>query len=217
MGLASLIELRKWKKLNMIIGRSKNRKSCSCTCTRCSEESLLHLACKLRPPLSVLRNLYAREPFNASKMDSDRRYPLHHALEHKSSIEVLQFLIKKNRLAVKARDVSGRTPLYIAVQQCRERWERQTMGSTRISLETTYVMNVIDLLCDTYPALALVEDENGMSALEYAIIAELDGRVICTLAEKMQKGHIFNMMNQSKTLSSSSIVAHAAYSSCTAR
>jgi len=206
--LSSLIELQKWKKLNNTIGSSKKLNNLSCTCERCaSESSLLHLACKFKPPLHIVRNLYALDPFNASQMDSNRRYPLHLAVEYQSSLEVVQFLIESHTLAAESRDIYGRTPLYIAVQQCKEKWKRQNMGGLRILFEATYMINIIDLLCDAYPALPLVEDENEMTVLEYAITAEVDGRVIFTLLDKMEKAHYFKMKNRSKALSSQRAMA----------
>jgi len=86
------------------------------------------------------------------------------------------------------------------------------MDSIEISSESTYMINIINLLCDAYPALPLAEDKNEMSALEYAIIAEVDGKVICTLLDKMEKAHCFNRKkNRSKALSSQGAIAYAAY------
>jgi len=148
-----------------------------------------------------VRNLYALDSFNASQTDSDGRCPLHLAVEYQSSVEVIQFL--SCTLATEARDIYGLTPLHIAVQQCKHKFKRLSMDSIEISSESTYMIHIINLLCDAYPALAVVEDKNEMSALEYAIIAEVDGKVIGTLQDKMKKVHCFNRKkNRSKVLSS---------------
>jgi len=201
--LSSLIERQKWKKVNNTIGPSKKLTN-GC--------SLLHLACKFKPPLYIVRNLYALDSFSASQTDSDGRCPLHLAVEYQSSVEVVQFLIESHTLATEARDIYGLTPLHIAVQQCKDKFKRLFMDSIEISSESTYMINIINLLCDAYPALPLAEDKNEMSALEYAIIAEVDGKVICTLLDKMEKAHCFNRKkNRSKALSSQGAIAYAAY------
>jgi len=210
--ISSLIERKKWKKVNKTIRPSKKVKNGSCICERCiGESSLLHLACKFKPPLYIVCNFCALDSLHASQMDSNGRYALHLAVEYQSSVEVVQFLIERHAVSAEARDIYGQTPLCIAVQQCKEKWQRQFMDHTEISLQSTYMINIIDLLCDAYPALPLVEDKNEMTVLEYAIIAEVDWKVIHALIQKMKKAHYFKVKkNRSEALSSQGAKGYAA-------
>ena len=127
--LSSLIEHQRWRKLNNnVVKQLKQPKHVQCTCKKCThQQSLLHLACNFRPPLYVVRNLFEFDTFNASRIDSKRRYPLHLALEHESAVEVVEFLIESNKAAVISQDVYGKTPLHMVVLKCAEKIERNEL------------------------------------------------------------------------------------------
>jgi len=182
---------------NGVARHLKKVKDVLCTCKKCTkQQSLLHLACNFRPPLYVVRNLFEFDSFNASRIDSRRRYPLHLALEHKSAVDVVEFLIKSNKVAVGAQDVNGKTPLHMVIEQCAERRERnknQDLGEITSFAELLDMLELILLLCDAVPSAPFVEDNNGINALEYAIDIEADRELVNALQEKMQKSHTFQM------------------------
>jgi len=195
---SSLIERQRWRKLNNnIVKQLKQIKNVRCRCKECThQQSLLHLACNFRPPLYVARNLFEFDTFNASRIDSKRRYPLHLALEYGSSVEVVKFLIESNKAAVIARDVYGKTPLHMVVLKCAEKMERnklQELGDIRSFVDSVEMLDLISLLCDAVPSAPFVEDNNGMTALEYAIDVESDCKLVKELQQRMQMARIFQM------------------------
>lgn len=171
---------------------------------------MLHHACKFRPPLYVVRNLFELDTFNASRIDSRGRYPLHLALEHESDVKVVKFLIKNNKAAVAAQDVYGQTPLHMVVQQFTEKRERNSLYERNNFLDIGDVISFVDsiealdlilLLCDAVPSSPLVEDSNGMTALEYAIDVEADCKLVKALQEKMRIAHLLQIKkNRSQLL-----------------
>jgi len=211
-----LIELQRWRKLNNnVVKQLKQTKDARCTCKKCTnQQSLLHLACNFRPPLYVARNLFEFDTFNASRIDSKRRYPLHLALEYESDVEVVKFLIESNKAAVIAQDVYGKTPLHMVVLKCAEKIERnesQDLGDIRSFIDSVEMLELILLLCDAVPSAPFVEDNNGMTALEYAIDVEADYELVKALQVEMQIAHIFQMKkNRSQSSPSHNTVARAA-------
>jgi len=198
--LSSLIEHQRWRKLNNnVVKQLGQPKNVRCTCNKCThQQSLLHFACNFWPPLYVVRNLLEFDAFNASQIDSKRRYPLHLALEHESAVEVVKFLIESNTSAVIAKDVYGKTPLHMVVLKCVEKMERhelQYLGDIRSFIDSVEMLELILLLCDAVPLAPFVEDNNGMTALEYAIDVEADYKVVKALQQKMQ---IVNMLQMKK-------------------
>lgn len=171
---------------------------------------MLHHACKFRPPLYVVRNLFELDTFNASRIDSRGRYPLHLALEHESDVKVVKFLIENNKAAVAAQDVYGQTPLHMVVQQFTEKRERNSLYERNNYLDIGDVISFVDsiealdlilLLCDAVPSSPLVEDSNGMTALEYAIDVEADCKLVKALQEKMRIAHLLQIKkNRSQLL-----------------
>ena len=196
--LSSLIEHRRWRKLNnAVVKHLKNIKNVACLCKKCThQQSLLHLACNFTPPLYVVRNLLEFDTFNASRIDSKRRYPLHLALEYESDVEVVKFLIESNKAAVIAQDVYGKTPLHMVVLKSAEQMERndlQDWGDIISFIDSVEMLEIILLLCDAVPIAPFVENNNGMNALEYAIDVEADCKLVKALKETMQIEHTLQM------------------------
>jgi len=214
--LSSLIEHQRWRKLNNnVVKQLRQPKNVRCTCEKCThQQSLLHFACNFRPPLYVVRNLLEFDAFNASGIDSKRRYPLHLALEYESAVEVVKFLIESNKAAVIAQDVYGKTPLHMVVLKCAEKIERnelQDFGGIISFIDSVEMLELILLLCDAVPSAPFVEDNNGMTALEYAIDVEADYELVKALQVEMQIAHIFQMKkNRSQSSPSHNTVARAA-------
>jgi len=214
--LSSLIKHRRWRKLNnAVVKILKKKTNVRCACKKCThQQSLLHLACNFSPPLYVARNLFELDTFNASRIDSKRRYPLHLALEHESAVEVIKFLIESNKVAVEAQDVNGKTSLHMVVEQCAERRERSKcdyLGDITSFVDTVDMLELISLLCDAVPSSPFIEDNNGMTALEYAIDVEADYELVKALQVEMQIAHIFQMKkNRSQSSPSHNTVARAA-------
>ena len=214
--LSSLIEHRKWRKLNnAVVKHLKKSKNVVCLCKKCThQQSLLHLACNFTPPLYVVRNLLEFDTFNASRIDSKRRYPLHLALEYESDVKVVKFLIESNKAAVIAQDVYGKTPLHMVVLKCAEKMERnelQDLGGIISFIDSVEMLKFLLLLCDAVPSAPFIEDNNGMTALEYAIDVEADFKLVKALQEKMQIGCMFQMKkNRSRSPPSHTAGARAA-------
>eukprot|EP00567_Pseudictyota_dubia_P015428 CAMPEP_0197446954 /NCGR_PEP_ID=MMETSP1175-20131217/11742_1 /TAXON_ID=1003142 /ORGANISM="Triceratium dubium, Strain CCMP147" /LENGTH=295 /DNA_ID=CAMNT_0042978131 /DNA_START=152 /DNA_END=1042 /DNA_ORIENTATION=- len=137
-------------------------------------------ACRRQPPLDVIRLILDLCPDAASRPEPcTGRYPLHIALQHAGSKEVVELLVRRNPAAAAvcaAPDESGRTALHelcdTYVRTYRERHQK--------SVDKTALVLVRLLRCCA-PTTTNLEDADGMTAIEYAVLNHMDHTSVRTL------------------------------------
>eukprot|EP00586_Coscinodiscus_wailesii_P003463 CAMPEP_0172485456 /NCGR_PEP_ID=MMETSP1066-20121228/13500_1 /TAXON_ID=671091 /ORGANISM="Coscinodiscus wailesii, Strain CCMP2513" /LENGTH=190 /DNA_ID=CAMNT_0013250739 /DNA_START=304 /DNA_END=876 /DNA_ORIENTATION=- len=109
------------------------------------------------------------------EMDCMGRFPLHIASKFGASTSVIKHLVKKNPKAAEMQDTSGQTPLHLEFYDYR--WK---------SLVSDSAHHTVKCLCDVAPKSVVLDDKDGMSAIEYAIDEEADMKVIRLLQKTSQ-------------------------------
>ena len=77
----------------------------------------LHVACRKRLPLAVVKELLDAYAPAACTADKNGMLPLHWAARGKAAVEVVELVLAANPAAAEARDLNGRTPLELALAQ----------------------------------------------------------------------------------------------------
>jgi len=176
--VVSLMSKRKWLEVHKVLPKLKGEmsrnanKKCSPGCVE--NHGLLHLACYFRPPLSIVQ-VISKNFGGVNQTDCMNRYPLHVALMHGSSVNVIHFLVKQNPEAVALPDTNGKTSLHLA-------FYGQEHSYFDLELEQSLI-NKVEILCAVAPSTVTMEDENGMNPIELAIEEEVDYEVV----RKLQK------------------------------
>jgi ankyrin repeat protein len=112
------------------------------------------------------------EPRKKSKKEDSSTTLLHSAVLFGACPRTISGLIKRHPEAASVIDKSGRTPLHLACI-C---WNHHFSGmgdTTSFSCKQERVMKVIRDLCDAASYSINIEDNDDMSALEYAIISDM--------------------------------------------
>lgn len=76
----------------------------------------LHLACLLRPPVSLVNTLIKAHAKAVMSRDHSGRLPIHNASWKNSSPEVVRVLMESNQACVLQKDHRGRLPLHVACE-----------------------------------------------------------------------------------------------------
>jgi hypothetical protein len=112
------------------------------------------------------------EPCKKSKKEDKRTTLLHSAVLFGACPRTISGLIKRHPEAASVIDKNGRTPLHLACICWKHHFA--VMGdTTSFSCEQERVMKVIRDLCDAASYSINIEDNDDMSALEYAIISDM--------------------------------------------
>lgn len=207
-----LISSHDWDKLKRSLRMSLFfRQSCVASCSGpCAEtcrstHSALHYACQFRPPLDVVKLLYRIYPQALFERDCKQRYVLHIACKHGCSPFVIEYLLKKNPEAAKARDIKDRTPFLHLFKSYVFRSDRQERRASKDLLDIANALHNLD------PKASTNEDDNGYNALEYAITKELPIEIVnyaqhLFLKENMQSQRRLSFINDSGEPISSDIM-----------
>ena len=109
-----------------------------------------------------------------------QRTPLHVAAGTRASAEVIELLAMAHPAACSAQDDDGKTPLHLACHDSCELFEEDgihnTVSENNNSRTTSY--EVVRALVRANPLCAPIEDMDGMSALEHAILSEAPIKVV---------------------------------------
>ena len=144
--------------------------------------SLLHCCAFYDPPLKLLEKMIKIKPSSLSEQDVLGRTPLHIAVGSGASEDSISLLVASYPRACGCQDIDGRTPLHFACDSSSRLFEdddpvRRTPPSYNL---------VRTLLSGCWDSAAL-EDNEGMNAIEYALVSEADMKTIRLLQKATQR------------------------------
>ena len=144
--------------------------------------TLLHACARYNPPVSVLRNVIELYPEALRKQDCLGRTPLHIAAGYGASSSVMKILTVKYPEACNIQDADGRTPLHFACDKFCKLFNEDDMISSRGPPR----LKTVQLLLLGSLESVILEDDDEMNALEYALLCEAPMEVITLLQRAMQ-------------------------------
>lgn len=135
--------------------------------------SLIHCCVHYDPPLQLLKKMVKATSSSLSKQDVLGRTPLHIALGSGASEESVRFLVASYPRACGCRDVDGRTPLHFACDSSSQLYEDDgPVGRDPPS------HNLVQTLLSGCWDSAALEDNEGVNAIEYALVSKAHMRTI---------------------------------------
>ncbi|EED94158.1 predicted protein [Thalassiosira pseudonana CCMP1335] len=142
--------------------------------------SLLHAAARYNPPSNIISKMIELCPDTIEKVDCLNRTALHVAAGTGADVSVIRVLTSRYPEACMIQDVDGRLPLHLACDSSCQLFE----GSQNSKLPN---FAVIQVLLSVSMESSVAEDEEGMSAVEYAIISDADISVVKLLQRATQR------------------------------
>lgn len=147
-------------------------------------DGALHFACRFHPPLDVIVSLAGIFPGAVLHCDKAGRYPLHIAAKWGASPLVLRFLVEEEPSVCALQDETGKTPLH---HICRSYGRNYSVRKNEGRPLKEALVEVVRGLCKASPGTVNLEDEEDMTALEYAIDNDLDLKVVRTMQKACEK------------------------------
>ena len=139
-------------------------------------QELVHYACRFNPPRTIIRHLESMYPGSLRMPDNMGRLPLHYAAKWGASYRLIDYLVEKNRAAASARDSLGRTPLHLLCKSY-----SSSVGSNKLPCDLSSDDNMFQAtttLLAAAPDVVNIEDNNGMTVIEYAISSNAPYRAV---------------------------------------
>lgn len=146
----------------------------------CHGQNILHRVCRSQPPYHVVNAIVRICPPYLESIDNNGYTPLHTAAECGASPQVIQILIQSYPQAASIKEYRGKTPLHLYCEKGHFNRlgdvdpESFTSGEKEYVAEDGISCEVITSLTNAAPMNVTDEDEDGLSALEYAIISGAD-------------------------------------------
>ncbi|KAL7455741.1 hypothetical protein ACHAWC_007977 [Mediolabrus comicus] len=134
--------------------------------------TLLHAVIKYNPPIQVLESMIQAHSDAIRGQDCLGRTPLHVACGTGSDSSIIRMLARAYPEACDVQDVDGRTPLHLACDYECVLFEGDQTPKSPPSI------GVVRALLSGSLKPVLIEDEDEMSPIEYALVSEADMEVI---------------------------------------
>lgn len=173
--LLDLIHKRQWAKLEKVAKEKTLFKMVSEHIQKCDEfngMTFLHAVVKYSPPTEVIEAMIQADTDAVKGQDCLGRTPLHVACGTGSDVSIIRLLVRAYPEACDIEDVDGRTPLHLACDT-----ECVLFEGSQPTREPPTVDIVRTLLSGSLKSV-LIEDEDDMSPIEYAILSESDSQVV---------------------------------------
>jgi len=138
-------------------------------------DSILQFALRYRTPLHILKLFALRYPRCLTHPDPTGKYATHVAAKYGSMPNVMEFLVKKNVHAAGVQDPLGKAPIHYVAE-----FYATNNGAT-VQAMYENMLEVVRILREAAPASFNLEDDDGMNAVEYAIMNDCDIKVIKTM------------------------------------
>jgi len=135
--------------------------------------TILHACVRFNPPPHIVKILIELVPESPSCVDCLQRTPLHIAAGTHASLSTIQLLSDAYPGACTIHDEDGKTPLHLACDS-----ECELFEGGRDSMREPPSYEVVHTLINASPFSVLLEDEDGTSALEYAILSDAPIKVV---------------------------------------
>jgi len=220
--LESLMRKRKWRLVeNMLLQEDGNNLMCMLPSGRSGTEDLaqnqgqarddgqniLHIACRFKVPLTIAKLICKKYPRAASsKTKPQRYYPLHLAVTFGAHPEVIAHIAEQYPKAAGCVDCTGKTPLHLLCQNYPNYYSHIDLnkGEAQLPLDEAMLL-VVRLLTRAFPKLVNVDDEDDVTALEYAI----DNDCHITVVRSIQRACERHERSEGMNRKSSSVVTDA--------
>jgi len=194
--LFRLIEANDWNKLyNMFLNESDDA-ACRtfqylanivAKSSNFSGMTILHAVSRFDPPSILVKRIIELCPGAPAAQDVLNRTPLHVAAGTGAGSVVIKVLVDAYPRACLVQDTDGRTPLHMACDTSTELFE-DNRGSRTVR-ETPSYRSIGVLLRGSLDS-AIVEDEDGMSAIEYALCSDAELQTVRLIQKAAQKVHV---------------------------
>ena len=195
--LFRLIEANNWNKLyNMFLNESDDA-ACRtfqylanivAKSSNFSGMTVLHAVSRFDPPSILVKRIVELCPGAPAAQDVLNRTPLHVAAGTGAGSVVIKVLVDAYPRACLVQDTDGRTPLHMACDTSTELFEDNRSSSPAMR-ETPSYRSIGVLLRGSLDS-AIVEDEDGMSAIEYALCSDADLQTVRLIQKAAQKVHV---------------------------
>ena len=172
------IHQQDWATLNQVAAEQKLFKMISQKIQECDEfhgMTILHAVVKYHPPLHILDAMIDAHGDALKGQDCVGRTPLHVACGSGADDLIIQRLVKAYPQACDVQDGDGKLPLHIVCDTECVLFEGDQTPRPPPSL------NVVRALLSGSVRSVLVEDDDGMSPIEYAIISDNNIKVVTLL------------------------------------
>ena len=180
MTMADLICSRQWSVLNSRImdGVDVLMDDPSMAEHAITEEIIVHFAVRFQAPLRTVSLLSELYPSSITSTDSSGRYPIHVACKWSATPDVINHLVGLNPAACGIQDNIGKTPMHYFAEFYIMNYQRKW--------ESLYPMNesmmtVVKMLKSAAPTSVNLEDNDGCNAIEYALVNDVNIKVIKTM------------------------------------
>ena len=151
--------------------------------------TLLHACARYNPPVEIVSHMIMVCPGIVGAQDCIGRTPLHVAAGTGASPRLIRLLVKACPQSCNVQDEDGRTPLHLACDSSCQLFENDDSDERGPpSYDAVLALLKGSLLSAT------LEDEDEMSALEYAIVSDAPIEVVKLLQKATQK-QIKNTLN----------------------
>ncbi len=139
----------------------------------------LHACVRYNPPAEIVKILLDLNPEAPACVDVANRTPLHVAVGMHANKSVIETLIRVYPNACATLDWEGKTPLHLACNGCCDLFEEEE-GDNAMSNDNmaSPCLDTIRTLLNACPLAVVVEDQDGMTALEHAIISDASLKVV---------------------------------------
>lgn len=136
---------------------------------------VVHFAARFQAPLRIISLLARKYPQSLSAADVTGRYPIHVAAKWAATPDVIAYLIKMNPSVAGVPDSTGKTPMHY-VGEC----YMHNFASPMYCRDDS-MLQVVRLLKNAAPQSVNLEDNDGMNAIEYALISDANLKVVKTM------------------------------------
>mmetsp|Transcript_12740 Transcript_12740/g.21926 ORF Transcript_12740/g.21926 Transcript_12740/m.21926 type:complete len:281 (-) Transcript_12740:141-983(-) len=136
---------------------------------------VVHFAVRFQAPLRILMLLSQRYPESLSSTDVSGRYPIHVACKWSSTPDVIAYLVETNPSVVGVPDSLGKVPMHYVGE-----YYLQHFTNTLFHREDC-MQQVVRLLKMASPKSVNLEDDEGMNAIEYALVSDAPMKVVRTM------------------------------------
>ena len=144
--------------------------------------TLLHACCRHEPPLEIIVQMIRLRPELVSTQDCLGRAPLHIAAGCSAHPHVIKTLAHADPSTCTVQDEDMRTPLHLACDRdCNLFEDPEDSNGRELSYDS-----VRALLSESLEA-AVMEDEDEMNPVEYAIMSNADIKLVKLLQKATQK------------------------------
>ena len=150
----------------------------------------LHACVRYNPPPEILKILLDLVPEAPACVDIAGRTPLHVAVGMRANISAIKILVSAYPDACAMLDCEGKTPLHLACDGDCDLFEKEEEEVDSIP-KNSPCLHTIETLINACPLAAVLEDQDRMTALEYAIISDASMKIVwllqCTTGRQCMK------------------------------